>query len=124
MGGNRRLLTSDAECSMQVWHGGQRAHLVPSTHLKVQLLVPARASREQQFLMEAASYPPRRRFSWLGTIAPSTPPTPTMVMAVLQSLNGQLYFGTQAITTQNSLVVTPTLTAVSEADAMRLIRQF
>ncbi|MGI4867027.1 MAG: hypothetical protein ACRYFZ_24130 [Janthinobacterium lividum] len=46
-----------------------------------------------------------------------------MVVAVLQSIDGQLYFGTQPITTSNGLVVTPTLTAVSEADAIRLIRQ-
>jgi hypothetical protein len=46
-----------------------------------------------------------------------------MTVAVLQSINGQLYFGTQGITTQSGLVVTPTLTAVSEADAVRLIRQ-
>ncbi|MBJ6143958.1 hypothetical protein [Hymenobacter sp. BT559] len=46
-----------------------------------------------------------------------------MVVAVLQSVNGQLYFGSQPLTTQNGLVITPTLTAVSEADAVRLIKQ-
>ena len=47
----------------------------------------------------------------------------SMVAVVLQSINGQLYFGTQSLTTQSGLVVTPTLTAVSEADAVRLIKQ-
>lgn len=53
----------------------------------------------------------------------SMPTGASMKVAVLQSLNGQLYFGTQNITTQSGLVVTPTLTAVSEADAVALIRQ-
>ncbi len=53
----------------------------------------------------------------------SMPTGASMKVAVLQSVNGQLYFGTQNITTQNGLTVTPTLTAVSEADAVRLIRQ-
>ena len=57
--------------------------------------------------------------SWSGLL----PIGANMVVIVLQSVNNQLYFGTQAITTQNNLVVTPTLTAVSEADAVRLIRQ-
>ena len=46
-----------------------------------------------------------------------------MVAIVLQSLDGQLYFGTQALTIRNSLVISPVLTAVSEAEAVRLIRQ-
>lgn len=46
-----------------------------------------------------------------------------MVAVVLQSVNGQLYYGTQKVTIQNNLVIVPPLTAVSEADAVRLIRQ-
>jgi len=53
----------------------------------------------------------------------SLPTGASMVAVVLQSVNGQLYFGTQRITTQSGLVVTPALTAVSEADAVQLIRQ-
>jgi hypothetical protein len=53
----------------------------------------------------------------------SMPIGASMKVAVLQSINGQLYFGTQSITIQNGLVVMPSLTAVSEADAVRLIRQ-
>ena len=59
------------------------------------------------------------RTSWSA----SMPTGANMKVAVLQSIGGQLYFGTQSITTQSGLVVTPTLTAVSEADAVRLIRQ-
>jgi hypothetical protein len=54
----------------------------------------------------------------------SMPTGASMKVAVLQSINGQLYFGTQSITTQSGLVVMPTITAVSEADALQLIRQF
>jgi hypothetical protein len=57
--------------------------------------------------------------SWSAAL----PTGASMVAVVLQSINGQLYFGTQSITTQNGLSVTPALTAVSEADAVRLIRQ-
>ena len=59
------------------------------------------------------------RTSWSA----SMPTGASMKVAVLQSIGGQLYFGTQSIITQSGLVVTPTLTAVSEADAVRLIRQ-
>ncbi len=58
------------------------------------------------------------RTSWSASL----PTGASMKVAVLQSIGGQLYFGTQSITTQNALVVTPALTAVSEADAVRLIR--
>ena len=57
--------------------------------------------------------------SWSGQL----PTGANMVAAVLQSINGQLYFGSRPLTTQNGLIVTPTLTAVSEADAVRLIKQ-
>jgi hypothetical protein len=46
-----------------------------------------------------------------------------MQAIVLQSTNGQLYFGTQSFIVQAGEVIKPTLTAVSEADAVRLIRQ-
>lgn len=59
------------------------------------------------------------RTSW----STSMPTGASMKVAVLQSIGGQLYFGTQSITTQSGMVVTPPLTAMSEADAVRLIRQ-
>jgi hypothetical protein len=59
------------------------------------------------------------RTNWSATM----PTGANMKVAVLQSINNQFYFGTQSITTQNGLTVTPTLTAMSEADAVRLIRQ-
>lgn len=214
IGGNRRVLISGGEFSIQVWQGGQRARLAPGTHLTVGSPVPAGASSGQQFLWKqpatrlvgdsagwvlspastpAASTdtvrtignPPATYFSYLpldsvswwnidrlwslyqtapqGIVTVRVPAIPAggtgstqvflrvvglsglarlyptnaartdwstslptganMVAAVLQSSNGQLYFGTQSLTTQSGLVVTPTLTAVSEADAVRLIRQ-
>jgi len=45
---------------------------------------------------------------------------------VLQSIDGQLYFGTQFLGTtgtQANLSITPTLTAGREADAVQLIKQ-
>jgi hypothetical protein len=53
----------------------------------------------------------------------SLPTGASMKAIVLQSINGQLYFGTQSITTRAGLTVTPTLTPMSESDAVRLIRQ-
>lgn len=46
----------------------------------------------------------------------------SMLAVVLQSVGGQLYYGTQQVIIQTNLVVTPPLTAVSEAEALRLIR--
>jgi hypothetical protein len=46
-----------------------------------------------------------------------------MQAIVLQSLNGQLYFGTQVFTVQSGVVIKPPLTAVSEAAAVALIQQ-
>lgn len=57
--------------------------------------------------------------SWSGQL----PTGASMVAGVLQSINGQLYFGSQPFTTQATVVVTPALIAVSEADAVRLIKQ-
>lgn len=57
--------------------------------------------------------------SWTGTM----PVGADMIAVVLQSVNGQLYYGTQRVTIQNNLVIFPALTAVSEAEAVRLIRQ-
>ncbi|RZK30137.1 MAG: hypothetical protein EOO63_07480 [Hymenobacter sp.] len=53
----------------------------------------------------------------------SMPLGATMQAIVLQSISGQLYFGTQPFTVRAGAPITPTLTAVSEADAVRLIRQ-
>jgi hypothetical protein len=46
-----------------------------------------------------------------------------MIAVVLQSINGQLYYGTQRVTISSGLIIKPVLTAVSEAEAVRLIRQ-
>lgn len=53
----------------------------------------------------------------------SMPVGADMLAVVLQSINGQLYYGTQRAVIQNGLVFKPILTAVSEAEAVRLIRQ-
>jgi hypothetical protein len=53
----------------------------------------------------------------------SLPTGASMKVAVLQSVNNQIYFGTQSLTTQNGLVLAPPLPAMREADAVRLIRQ-
>jgi len=46
-----------------------------------------------------------------------------MIAVVLQSINGQLYYGTQHVTIRSGLVVSPVMAAVSETEAVRLIRQ-
>jgi len=53
----------------------------------------------------------------------SMPPGSEVVVAVLQSIGGQLYYGTQRLVVQANATVTPTLTPVSEATAVQLIRQ-
>ena len=55
---------------------------------------------------------------WYGVV-----PSNTLVeVLVLQAKNGQLYYGTQRITIQQTSLVEPAVTAVSEAEAVRLIR--
>ncbi|MGI4761988.1 MAG: hypothetical protein ACRYF0_14870 [Janthinobacterium lividum] len=56
---------------------------------------------------------------WLRNI----PAGADMIAVVLQSINGQLYYGTQRVTISNGLVINPVVSAVSEAEAVRLIRQ-
>lgn len=56
---------------------------------------------------------------WVG----SAPAGADMIAVVLQSINGQLYYGTQRVTITSGQVISPTVTAVSEAEALRLIRQ-
>ena len=46
-----------------------------------------------------------------------------MVAVVLQSVNGQLYYGTQRVTISPGLTISPAVMAVSEAEAVRRIRQ-
>ncbi|MDB5234485.1 MAG: hypothetical protein JWR44_1478 [Hymenobacter sp.] len=46
-----------------------------------------------------------------------------VIAVVLQERSGQLYYGTQRLTTQAGLVVSPTLQALSEADIVQRIRQ-
>jgi hypothetical protein len=90
--------------------------------------IPATSTGSTQVFLRAAGlnglarlYPSNTtQTTWLT----SMPTGASMKVAVLQSINEQLYFGTQSITTQSGLVVMPTITAVSEADAVRLIQQF
>jgi hypothetical protein len=56
---------------------------------------------------------------WLNEV----PVGADMIAVVLQSINGQLYYGTQRVTITNGMVITPVVSAVSEAEAVRLIRQ-
>lgn len=56
---------------------------------------------------------------WQGNMPVGT----SMQAIVLQSISGQIYFGTQLFTVQSGVVVKPTLTAVSEAAAVALIQQ-
>ena len=89
--------------------------------------IPAASTGSTQVFLRAVGlnglarlYPTNAaRTNWSTLI----PTGASMKVAVLQSIDGQLYFGTQSITTQAGLTVTPALTAVSEADAVRLIRQ-
>jgi hypothetical protein len=46
-----------------------------------------------------------------------------MVAVVLQSINGQLHYGTQRVTISSGLVITPVVSPVSEAEAVQRIRQ-
>jgi hypothetical protein len=56
---------------------------------------------------------------WLNEV----PVGADMIAVVLQSVNGQLYYGTQRVTITPGLVISPVVTAVSEAEALQLIRQ-
>jgi hypothetical protein len=46
-----------------------------------------------------------------------------MIAVVIQSVGGQLYYGTQRLTISNGVTISPVVSAVSEAEAVRLIRQ-
>lgn len=56
---------------------------------------------------------------WQATLPLGAP----MQVIVLQTIAGQLYFGAQLFTVQSAGSLTPALTAVSEAEAVRLIQQ-
>lgn len=53
----------------------------------------------------------------------SVPPGADLLAVVLQAVNGQLFYGTQRVTTAPNLVITPPLAAVTEAEAARRIGQ-
>ena len=59
------------------------------------------------------------RTTWQGTMPAGAP----MIAVVVQGTGTQLYYGTERFTTQASQVIKPTVTAMSEADIVRLIRQ-
>lgn len=50
-------------------------------------------------------------------------PGAAMIAVVFQWADGQLYYGTQRVTIASGQVISPVVTAVSEAEALRLIRQ-
>jgi hypothetical protein len=109
----------------QLWSRYQSA---PIGTIVVQVpAIPAASTGSTQVFIRAVGlnglarlYPSNTvKTNWIAQL----PTGANMVTAILQSVNGQLYFGSQPLTTQNGLVVTPTLTAVSEADAVRLVRQ-
>ncbi|QKG54403.1 hypothetical protein [Hymenobacter sp. BRD67] len=106
----------------QIWHAYRVASSVPVT-----VVTPLNPLTETRVFLRPVG------FNGLLRMAPAdatgtrwTRNIPTgadMIVAVLQSAGGQLYYGTQRITIGPGLVITPTLTAVSEQEAVRLIRQ-
>jgi outer membrane protein assembly factor BamB len=105
----------------QYWHAYRTASIASVT-----IITPANPLTDTRVYLRPVG------FNGLARIAPTTtgtswqasmPVGAEMIAVVLQSINGQLYYGTQKVFIQNNLVITPTLTAVSEADAVRLIRQ-
>lgn len=106
----------------QFWHAYQGAASVP-----VSVTTPATAAGETRVYLRPVGYnglAPLYATSATGTLWQTTVPTGAVMKAVvLQSVSGQLYFGTQQLTVQSGLSITPTLTPVSEAEAVRLIRQ-
>jgi hypothetical protein len=106
----------------KLWNGYTGASLVTTS-----VETPAAASGETRVYVRPTGLNGLVRMNatssastqWQATM----PQGATMQAIVLQSINGQLYFGTQQFTVQSGVTIKPTLTAVSEADAVRLIRQ-
>lgn len=106
----------------QLWHAYSTASLA-----SVVVTTPTNPLTETRVYLRPVG------FNGLARLAPTDgtgtrwtramPAGADMVVVVLQSVKGQLYYGTQRITVQPNLVINPVLTAVSESDAVRLIRQ-
>lgn len=105
----------------QFWHAYST-----SSSAQVTIKTTATAAGETRVYMRPVGFnglvhlwPTTAATEWTKTV----PAGAAMVAIVLQSINGQLYYGTQRITIDNPLVITPLVSAVSEAEAVRLIRQ-
>jgi hypothetical protein len=121
----RALLPLD---SIGWWNIDQFWHIYSYNNTaQVTVKTPATAFGETHVYMRPVG------FNGLARLWPSNAPTTDwqrnlpvgadMVAVVLQSINGKLYYGTQRVTISNRLVISPMLAAVSEAEAVRLIRQ-
>jgi hypothetical protein len=106
----------------QLWHAYQGASIV-----RVEVETPANATNETRVYLRPVGYNGLSRLLPTGSAGTrwqqTMPVGADMIAVVLQSLGGQLYYGTQRVTIQSGLVIKPTLAAVSEAEAVRLIRQ-
>jgi hypothetical protein len=106
----------------QFWHAYYAAGLTTVT-----VKTTATAAGETRVYLRPVGYNGLMKL-WPSTTAGTTwpksvPAGAEMIAVVLQSVNGQLYYGTQRITTSNGLTISPGVVAVSEAEAVRLIRQ-
>ncbi|GAB3635542.1 hypothetical protein GCM10027422_11320 [Hymenobacter arcticus] len=108
------------------WNIDQFWHAYSTTSLaQVTIKTTATAAGETRVYLRPVGYNgllklrPTYPTDWQNNL----PTGADMVAVVLQSINGQLYYGTQRITISNGLTITPAVTAVSEAEAVRLIRQ-
>ncbi|MDJ0366120.1 hypothetical protein QMK33_13240 [Hymenobacter sp. H14-R3] len=108
----------------QLWH-----RYLNNTTVEVQVATPATEPGDTRVFLRPVGYNGLARLpspvagSARTRWAYSLPIGVEMIAVVLQSVQGQLYYGTQRLTSQSGLVVTPPLVAVSEAEAVRLIRQ-
>lgn len=106
----------------QFWHAYRGAGVV-----QVTVKIPAAAAAETRVYLRPVGYNGLLQLwarnpldtDWLGNV----PAGANMLAVVLQSVNGQLYYGTQRVTITPGLVISPVVAAVSEAEALRLIRQ-
>jgi hypothetical protein len=106
----------------QLWHIYQGASIV-----RVEVETLANTVSETRVYLRPMGYNGLSRLLPSGSAGTrwqqTMPVGADMVAVVLQSINGQLYYGTQRVTIQSGLVIKPPVAAVSEAEAVRLIRQ-
>ena len=104
------------------WPAATTTSLTP-----IVVATPATAAGETRVYMRPAGVTGLLRLAatssdethWQATLPLGAP----MQVIVLQTIAGQLYFGAQLFTVQSAGSVTPALTPVSEAEAVRLIQQ-